>query len=404
MHSLPVAYLPLPRREQAVGPRVALVLGTVQARRIARGLFGALRERSEYLLLDAARSVADIEHRLRHWRPDVLVVHGSTSTESLLRRRRYPVILLGHAASAGAADRIVAIDDGAVGAMAAAYFRARGLRHFAFYGTTQSFGRIRQEGFARELARTGHSAPAFFDPERGASHSLEGGGTSPRFFAWLRRLPRPVGIFVAHDSDGVQLLQACRHLGLAVPHEVSVVGVNDDAIICSVAYPALSSIAIPWFHVGQELARQIEGCTRMGARRAPARGGHAPVLIAPLEVITRASSDALAVQHPRVAAAVRYLIAHLGEALTVPDVARAAGLSRRLLEMAFRRELQRSPLEIIHQARVERAKTLLTDPAAQLADVAERCGFAYPERFSVVFKRVTGQTPAAFRRQFAATQ
>lgn len=385
-------------------PRVALVLGTVMSRRVARGLFGSLDRRVECLLIDAARSLRDIERRLQAWRPHAIVVHGTPHTSGLLRAsRRAPVLLVGHvessaAAAAAAPAYQVCVDEAAVGRLAASYYRDRGLRHFAFYGAPQAFSRARQEAFARTLLDAGFRSACFFDQERRSFHSLEGGVGSRRLNAWLRRLPRPIGVFAAHDSDGVQLLQACRHLGLRVPQDVAVVGVNDDAVICSVAFPPLSSVAIPWQRLGEDIARLIGQCLRTGggAGAAPER-----LLVPPIALITRESSDLFAVSHPGVARALRHCADRVEEPLGVAAFARRAGVSRRLLEMVLRQELGCSPLEVLHRIRIERAKTLLNDTDAKLADIAARCGFAYAERFSVVFKRLTGQTPAAFRRRFS---
>ncbi|MFA4945293.1 MAG: helix-turn-helix domain-containing protein [Lentisphaeria bacterium] len=74
--------------------------------------------------------------------------------------------------------------------------------------------------------------------------------------------------------------------------------------------------------------------------------------------------------------------------------------ARHLLERRFRASLDRSIGEQIGVARIARAKQVLVNCDAPTAEVAARAGFQYVQQFNAMFKRITGLTPVAYRRQF----
>jgi LacI family transcriptional regulator len=82
------------------------------------------------------------------------------------------------------------------------------------------------------------------------------------------------------------------------------------------------------------------------------------------------------------------------------DVAKAAGVSVVALQTRFRASLGRTVLEEIQRVRVGRAQELLAHTELKMGAVAERCGFPNSQRFSVLFRQVTGVSPGAYRRQF----
>jgi LacI family transcriptional regulator len=118
-----------------------------------------------------------------------------------------------------------------------------------------------------------------------------------------------------------------------------------------------------------------------------------------MEVVTRQSTDVLAVDDAEVAAALRHIRSHAVEGLSVKQLLDEVPVNRRTLERRFVSVLGHTPLEEIRQVRLERAKVLLqTD--LPIYEVAKRCGFATPEYMATSFLQSTGKTPTAYRRQF----
>jgi LacI family transcriptional regulator len=216
-----------------------------------------------------------------------------------------------------------------------------------------------------------------------------------RLEAWLRTLPQPVGILCANDDRGRQLLDACRGAALTVPDQVAVVGVDNDEELCNLSSPALSSVEVNAVRIGYAAA-EILG-RMMAGQKFPGRD----VAFAPSHVVTRPSTDTLAVDDPVLARALRFIRNHAEEPIDVDGVARGASVSRRYLERLMASRLGRSPNQELIRVRTERARSLLLETDLSLSAVARRCGFRGAKYFGDVFRRMTGVAPGEYRRRNA---
>jgi len=178
-----------------------------------------------------------------------------------------------------------------------------------------------------------------------------------------------------------------------VPEDVAVVGVDNDDLLCELARPSLSSVIVPAERVGYEAAALLD---RLLAGNKPPRD---PLLIPPPGVVSRKSSDVLAIDDPVVAQAVRFLrdSAHLP--LRVSDVLRAVPVSRRALERRFQAVLGRGLAKEIRRLHVNQAKQLLANSELPMQTIAERCGFSSQYHFSRTFRKAVGTTPTAYRAE-----
>ena len=289
----------------------------------------------------------------------------------------------------------IGIDDLAVGALAARHFLERGLRSFACIGHPAHGASITREvGFRTALAREGcgshryHVNPALpFDPT--CTTPVLGGALT----GWLRRLPRPTGIFCANDIIASQLSEACRQLRLMVPEQLAILGVDNDDLLCNLSRPPLSSISLPAQEVGVQAALHLERV--LAGERGVLR---TPLLLPPLEAVVRQSSDLLAIGDGVIAAFCRFVRDNAHRALSVDEAVRAVGLGRRTLERRFRAALGRGLADEIRRCHVERAKGMLADRRLAIAAVATRSGFTSAKHFSTAFRAATGMSPGAYRR------
>jgi LacI family transcriptional regulator len=289
-------------------------------------------------------------------------------------------------------------DDPLIGRMAADHLFDRGFRYLAFVG--DSFGgwwsARRQAGFsdrARELgvscfnfvpdqmARPGARRPKARIPDRAC-------------LAWLRKLPRPLGLMGCSDGHARYAIDLCHQLRLRVPEDVAVVGVDNDDVFTELTEPPLSSVALQTdrlgFAAGELLGRLLEG------KPAPKE----PVVIPPGELIVRRSSDTIAIGDPIVAGALRFIREHLPEQAGVKQLLAHIPVSRSNLDARFRAALGRSAAEEVRRARIGQAKHLLSASDLPVAQVAHHAGFSCARRLSEIFHRETGVTPSAYRRQF----
>jgi LacI family transcriptional regulator len=272
--------------------------------------------------------------------------------------------------------------------MAAEYFRERGFRNFAFCGFRDERWSIeRGEGFTQDLRTVGLKCDLWQTNRSGPREAEQS-----RLSRWLAKLPKPVAILASNDVRGQQVLDACHRADLAVPESVAVMGVDDDEILCTFCRPALSSITPNAELIGYKAAELLDHLMA-GGEPPPSR-----VLVKPLRIRARQSTDVLAIRDPVVASIVRFIRENMITGLRMKDVMKHSPISRSLLERRFRQCIGRSPQAEIRSLQLKRVKELLINSELSLEKIARLAGYRHPEYMSVVFKRVTGQTPGEFRR------
>lgn len=121
-----------------------------------------------------------------------------------------------------------------------------------------------------------------------------------------------------------------------------------------------------------------------------------PILVPPLGIVTRRSTDVLAKNDAQLVAGMRFMRQHLFDELRVNDPARAAGLSRRVFERRFAAQVGLPLKAEVLRLRLERVKAADTD--WPLAQIAERTGFKHGECLHTVFIQKVGSTPGQFRQ------
>ena len=311
----------------------------------------------------------------------------------LLRRPGLPVINVhDHTADWGAAS--VLPDNIAIGRMGARHLLERGFRHFGFCGFQgHGYSQWRALGFATEVQRE-RCQISQFDGEGMQTTPERWNEVKADMTAWVRSLPRPVGVMCCNDTRARHLAQICQDVGVRVPEDMALLGVDNDVLTCGMSNPPLSSVDLSAEQMGYEAAAVLDRLMAGGGRPT------APILIPPTGVVTRHSSDVLAISDPTVAQAVRFIYEHAGEPIGVDDVVNAVPASRRVLERRFRTILNHTIGEQIGNARIDRAKELLVHSDVPTPVVALRSGFRYVQQFNMMFKRFTGVTPVAYRRQF----
>jgi LacI family transcriptional regulator len=286
----------------------------------------------------------------------------------------------------------VSSDAGHVAQLATEHFLERQLRHFAYVGVEgRAWSRRRGEAFSMRLRASGHMPHVYPNPRHSRDRVWE--RELETMARWLRTLPRPVGLFACNDDRGRQVLEACRFAGLNVPEEVAVLGVDNDAVFCDLADPPLSSIALNAETAGYRTAEILDGMMR-GRITRPQR-----ISVEALHVVTRRSTDIVAVADCDVAAALQLIRREQGRTLSVSDVADEVAVSRRHLERRFRETIGRTVLQEIQLVRLEQAKRLLLETTHPISLVAEMSGFGSCSYFNHFFHERVGVTPRKFRIQ-----
>jgi LacI family transcriptional regulator len=210
---------------------------------------------------------------------------------------------------------------------------------------------------------------------------------------WLVSLPKPVGIFTWNASSGRQIIHGCQWAGLKVPDQVAVLSGADDELLCEISNIPMSGLAVAAEQIGWEAASMLDGLMKSGRSVAPS------VRLNPVGVVTRQSTDTLAMDDSAVAAAVRFIRTHPSVPIQVQDVVAQTSLSRRSLERHFREWLGRTISREIRCVHVERAKQLLVETNLSVPEVARASGFSSAQYLIYLFNLEVGQTPLQYRKK-----
>lgn len=316
-----------------------------------------------------------------------------------LRQRGVPVVCLGRVSlDQGDQSPSVIPDRIAIGRAAAEHFAQRGFRHVAFIAHPSwkyyralyrgLAARARELGCAIRLGRMHGERPedARNSPEQWRYQQAD-------FTRQLRNFPKPIGLLASSDVTASRYCRWVLEAGLRVPEDVAVLGVGDNQFLCLAAPVPISSVAYDWDRIADTAADML-------VRLMDARPVDAPsVLIPPRGIITRRSTDVLAATDPLVVRALRYIWDHIAEDLTVDQIARHVGVSRRTLERSFQHDLGRGIYEEFKRRRLDKARELLVQSDLPIAQVASALNFSSHTYFGQLFRAAYGSSPADYRKQ-----
>jgi LacI family transcriptional regulator len=371
-------------------------------RGLLQGIAAYVREHGPWTIHNHERRLYDAAPEwLKRWQGDGIIARiANGQLARQIARLHVPTVdLLGLHRIKGVPAIIT--NHQAVSRMAADHLLSRGLRHFAFCGFGGiHFSEKRSQYFVEYLAKQGRPVSVYVDPIPPRKTSVSTGESdnllrADEVAAWLKSLPKPVGLMAATDNLGHQLLNVCGEYGIAVPDEVSVIGVDNDEMLCELCDPPLSSVALNPWKVGYEAAELLD--RMIGGATSPRQ----KTLVPPLGVAMRRSTDVVTILDADLAAALRLIRQHACDGIQIEDVVQKLQTSRSTLKRRFAEYLRRSPKEEIHRVQIERVMQLLSTTKLPLLKIAEQAGFQHVESMCKLFKRKTGLTPGQYRKTWS---
>lgn len=376
--------------------KVAVILQPWQNfdRGILQGVSAFVRERSNWSVY-----VEEVEHQrvpdLKVWKGDGIIANfDNRHVADALRGIRKPVVAVGGGAGwhdPASGIPYVATDDATIGRLAAEHLLDCGFTHFAYCGYPATRTNIwvtqRQRAFAARLAEAGYDCNMFSGRHTTALHWED---VQRELSAWLEKLPLPVGIMGCYDYRARHVLEACRRCELRVPDDVGVIGVDND-VVCELAAPPLSSVEQGRFQIGYTAAATLDRMLAGG--RAPPRR----LVIPPVSLIPRQSTNILCVEDEVLARALRLIRDQACRGLQAARVAEAAGLSRNTLDARLKKRIGRTVDTEIRRIRLARARELLARTGLLLRDVAREAGFGSEQYLCSVFLKAEGCRPGEYR-------
>ncbi len=382
-------------------PKVALLVETSRGygRAFLRGVMNYARLHGPWGFYVTPGDFVQALPRMRSWGGTGIIARVETpEVARAILASRLPTIALGlsdeqlRPGNPLARLSEVVSDSRGAGRMAAEHLLERGFRHYAYVGAPDRVwsGR-RQESFCERVRERGFEPRVYSAPRTRCAAAWE--CEQPALARWLAKLPRPVGVMACNDDRGREVLEACRDAGLRVPEEIAVVGVDNDELLCELADPPLSSVALNAQAGGYRAAALLDQMMRGQIRTAQR------LVVEALHVVTRRSTAIIALDDPEVAAALHFIQDHANEPIAVSDIVEEVMISRRALEMRFRKATSRTILAEIQRVRLERASRLLVETEHPISQVAEASGFGRASYLAQAFREAFGATPARYRRR-----
>lgn len=388
---------PVPKRTSGnQPPRVAVLVdtSTTWGRQIHRGIHRFSLKNGPWHIFFEARGQ---EERIRvptGWKADGVIARvGRADMAQELKALKVPVVNVSGIQLPGVDFPRVTTDLEASARMAAQHFINRGFRHFAYF-TLEGLAYVttHHRVFADAVAAAGCDFASFKTrPLTGAEPDWN--LDLAQLGDWIRSLPKPVAILAWNPSSAREIIYACHLSGILVPEEVAIMSGAEDELLCDALFMPISAVKPAGEQLGHEAARLLEAL--MQGRPVPEQ----PVMLEPLAVVARRSTDTLAIQDRALVRALSYIRENDSQRIGVKDVTRHSGVSRRALEQRFMQVLRRTPASEIRRVHLERAKRLLAETDLSIPDVAEASGYGSPEYMAGIFRSELQTTPLKYRKE-----
>ena len=371
-------------------------------RKVAGGISRYVQERGHWSVHIEDRGIFEIPPLvLDGWDGDGIIARtANTSLSAILQQCDCPIVeLLGDGANIPIE---VLPDEERMSELCIDHFLERGFKNLAFYSFGQSWWIDKRRELFLKAAVVRPFTP-FWLSEQSDDESVPLPIWRKKYeeslMKWLKTLPRQTGIIAASDSQAMRVMQSCQKIGMKIPEEMAILGIDNDIHLCNLLTPQLSSLDQNAVQVGYEASRLLD--LKMNRRKKSIP--KLPILIPPLHVVTRRSTDVTAIDDPDIAAALHFIGEYATQGIQVSDLVKEINLSRSTLIRQFQKILGRSPKEEITRVCLNHAKYLLMHTSLPINVVAKQSGYHSVEYFVSMFRKHTGKTPLQFRRNHQLT-
>ena len=329
----------------------------------------------------------------------VIADYDDKAIEALLQNVDVPIVGVGgsyHRQEDYPPVHYIATDNAALVESAFLHLKEKGINRFAFYGLPASSGKRwaqeREHAFRRLVAQERYQGVIYQGMETAPAHWQH---AQNRLADWLQTLPPQTGIIAVTDARARHLLQVCEHLKIPVPEKLCVIGIDNEELTRYLSRVALSSVAQGTRQMGYQAAKLLHRL--LDRQTLPLQR----ILVPPVKVIARRSTDFRSLHDPAVIQAMHYIRFNACKGIKVEQVLDAVGMSRSNLEKRFKDETGETIHTIIHSEKLERARTLLISSSLPINEISQMCGYPSLQYFYSVFKKSYASTPKEYRQQNA---
>lgn len=347
------------------------------------------------LTISQSSETRRLKNLLAFWKPDGCVAMGDVCRpyRNLVNFGGLPLVYcdaIPETLQPGA--NVVRIDGNVTADSAARELLNLGLDHFAYVAYPRRLPWCDERGrcFGKIIEMNGKTIISARLPELNASVSAK-----QSFVRWLVNLPKPVGIFAANDQVAEEVVGICIQAGMSIPCDVAVVGVDNDEMLCENAAVSVTSIVPDFIGAGRiaaELLDELIAVPAISQVRCFGVSG----------VVRRESTRRLAnTFDARVMRSLEFIRLHACCGISVPDVVKMMGCSRRYADLRFAQVVGWSILQEIRRVKVEKVKELLRETGRPLGVIADMCGFKSCDDMRRTFRQFEGDSLSSWRRMAA---
>jgi LacI family transcriptional regulator len=327
----------------------------------------------------------------RKWKADAIIAQLNDINIDILQDLNIPIILQNYKARCPKVCNLTG-DYIGTGKIAADFYINKGFVNFAYYGTLDTvWSRERGEGFKNRLSEFGFDTQIYYEIYQNKDqfiYDLESLGK------WLLTLSKPTALFACDDQFALQISETCKIYNIAVPQHISILGVDNDELLCNISTPPLSSIILDSENGGYAVGKLLHQLINKEIIHP------FDIIINPIRIENRLSTDLYAIKDKYILEIIKYIETKYSEPICVNDLIKLVPLSRRILENRFKTCTGISIYQFIQRHRVECFANLLIKDNRKVEELAFICGFEDYKNVSRVFMKFKRLTPTQYRTQY----
>ena len=186
----------------------------------------------------------------KKWKADAIIGRWNETKASLLAELDIPVVLQNNRTRSSIYSNLTGDYEG-TGKMAAEYFRKKFFINYAYYGVKDIiWSEERYLGFKSEVLKEKSN---FFEYKEDPNNEED----RDKIMTWLKSLPPKTALFCCDDAHALFITETCRMMGIGIPDDIAVLGVDDDDLLCDISDPPISSIQLEVEEGGYQACRLL---------------------------------------------------------------------------------------------------------------------------------------------------
>jgi len=327
----------------------------------------------------------------KKWKADAIIVQIQDLDLSLFSKLNIPIIIQNYY------DRVENVinltgDYIGTGYLAADFFIKRGFKNYAYYGIVATiWSRERYQGFKERVEENNFN---FFEYLEKTGIKEKRAYNLDMLAKWLISLPKPVAIFACDDQYALYISETCKIHDISIPDEISILGVDNDSLLCNISNPPLSSIILDVEYGGYLAAKTISQLKKKEISQP------SNIVVRAIQIVKRESTEKFNIRDKYILNVVEHIEANFVKCINVNCLLKIVPLSRRVLEKRFRENTGSSIYQYIQTLRIERICSLLIETDNSIENIALLSGFKSNQNLSKVFSKYKNMTPSDYRKNY----